>query len=42
MRRVRKLTFQELVQENKEKLLKDQKALERIEEQWERRHTKAD
>ncbi|WP_088105272.1 FbpB family small basic protein [Halalkalibacter urbisdiaboli] len=41
MRRVRKLTFEELVRENKERLLKDRQALERLEEQWEERHTKA-
>ncbi|WP_084138685.1 FbpB family small basic protein [Halalkalibacter okhensis] len=39
MRRVRKLSFEELVRENKEKLLKDKEALDRLEEKWERKRS---
>ncbi|MCL7747385.1 FbpB family small basic protein [Halalkalibacter alkaliphilus] len=39
MRRVRKLSFEELVRENKEKLLRDKEALDRLEEKWERKRT---
>lgn len=35
LRRVRKVTFEELVQENKEQLMNDQDALDRLEEKWE-------
>ncbi|WP_017727464.1 FbpB family small basic protein [Halalkalibacterium ligniniphilum] len=38
MRRVRKLSFAELVNENKERLLNDKEALERLEDRWEARH----
>lgn len=37
MRRIKKLTFEELVKENKRMLLNDKEALERIEEKWERK-----
>ncbi|WP_216827845.1 FbpB family small basic protein [Alkalihalobacterium elongatum] len=37
MRRVRKLSFEELVQENKRQLLSDKEALEKLEERWEQR-----
>lgn len=37
MRKMRKRTFAELVMENKKQLLKDQEALERIEERLEAR-----
>ncbi|WP_096199619.1 FbpB family small basic protein [Bacillus sp. FJAT-45350] len=37
MRRVRKLTFEELVKENKKQLMNDKEALERIEVRWEER-----
>ncbi len=37
LRRIRKLTFEELVQENKEQLLNNKEALEQIEERWEKR-----
>ncbi|OAS82089.1 MULTISPECIES: FbpB family small basic protein [Metabacillus] len=40
MRKSRKRSFEELVLENKEQLLKDQEALERIEERWEQRMLK--
>jgi hypothetical protein len=39
VRRVRKLSFEELVRENKEKLLRDKEALDRLEEKWERKRT---
>ncbi|MDT8860569.1 FbpB family small basic protein [Alkalihalobacillus sp. MEB130] len=39
MRRVRKLSFEELVRENKEKLLQDKEALDRLEEKWERKRS---
>lgn len=35
MRRIRKLTFEELVKENKRQLLRDQEELDRLEERWE-------
>ena len=38
MNRKRKISFEELVQENKDELLKDLKALERIEAKLERKH----
>ncbi|WP_409293086.1 FbpB family small basic protein [Peribacillus sp. SCS-37] len=38
MKRRKKLSFEELVQENKRELLKDAKEMERIEEILERRH----
>ncbi|MBM7691389.1 hypothetical protein JOC77_000794 [Peribacillus deserti] len=38
MKRRRKLSFDELVKENKRELLKDDKAMERIEQRLERRH----
>mgnify|MGYP001450164670 CR=1 FL=1 len=37
MRRTKKLSFKELVKENKLQLLNDKEALERIEERWERK-----
>ncbi|KKI91891.1 spore protein N [Bacillus sp. SA1-12] len=37
MRKHKKRTFEELVLENKQQLLKDQEALERIEERWEQK-----
>ncbi|MBP3952907.1 FbpB family small basic protein [Bacillus suaedae] len=37
MRKVKKLSFEELVRENKEKLMNDPDALDRIEERWEKR-----
>jgi hypothetical protein len=40
MRKSRKRSFEELVLENKEQLLKDQEALERLEERWEQRMLK--
>ncbi|MBO1510143.1 FbpB family small basic protein [Metabacillus bambusae] len=40
MRKSRKRSFEELVLENKEQLLKDQEALERIEERWEQKMLK--
>ncbi|ARK30837.1 FbpB family small basic protein [Halalkalibacter krulwichiae] len=39
MRRVRKLSFEELVRENREKLMNDKEALDRIEERWEKRRS---
>ncbi|WP_081734172.1 FbpB family small basic protein [Halalkalibacter akibai] len=39
MRRVRKLSFEELVRENKEKLLNDKEELDRLEERWEQRRS---
>ncbi|WP_226666144.1 FbpB family small basic protein [Metabacillus litoralis] len=40
MRKNKKKTFEELVLENKQQLLKDQEALERIEVRWEQRMLK--
>lgn len=37
MRKNKKKSFDELVLENKQQLLQDQEALERIEERWEQR-----
>ncbi|WP_299090716.1 FbpB family small basic protein [uncultured Metabacillus sp.] len=37
MRKNKKRTFEELVLENKQQLLKDQEALARIEERWEQK-----
>ncbi|MEB1809486.1 MAG: FbpB family small basic protein [Bacillaceae bacterium] len=37
MRKIRKLSFEELVQENKRQLMNDKEALERIEERWEQK-----
>ncbi|MDZ5472748.1 FbpB family small basic protein [Bacillus sp. 31A1R] len=42
MRKPRKRTFEELVQENKLQLLKDQAALDKIEERLEKRLGKAE
>lgn len=42
MRRVRKLSFEELVKENKEKLMNDKEALDRLEELWEQRRSSVD
>lgn len=39
LRRTRKISFEELVKENKEQLLNDQEELDRLEEKWELRHT---
>ncbi|MFC0471849.1 FbpB family small basic protein [Halalkalibacter kiskunsagensis] len=39
MRRVRKLSFEELVRENREKLLNDKDALDRLEERWEQKRS---
>ncbi|WP_081416036.1 FbpB family small basic protein [Peribacillus kribbensis] len=38
MKRRRKLSFEELIKENKLELMKDAKALERIEQRLESRH----
>ncbi|BAB06015.1 FbpB family small basic protein [Halalkalibacterium halodurans] len=38
MRKIRKLSFQELVSENRDQLLNDKEAMEKIEERWEQRH----
>ncbi|MGM0877408.1 MAG: FbpB family small basic protein [Bacillota bacterium] len=40
MRKSKKRTFEELVLENKELLLKDREALARIEDRWEQRMLK--
>jgi hypothetical protein len=40
VRKSKKRSFEELVLENKQQLLKDQEALERIEERWEQRMLK--
>ncbi len=37
MRKIKKLTFEELVQENKRELLKDAEAINRLEERVEQR-----
>jgi hypothetical protein len=37
MRKIKKLTFEELVQENKRELLKDSEAINRLEERVEQR-----
>ncbi|PLR69870.1 MULTISPECIES: FbpB family small basic protein [Bacillaceae] len=37
MRKIKKLTFEELVQENKRELLKDEEAINRLEERVEQR-----
>lgn len=42
MRKIRKRSFSDLVQENKSQLLKDQAALEKIEERLEKRLGKAE
>ena len=34
MRKVRKLSFEELVRENREKLMNDQQFLDQLEEKW--------
>jgi hypothetical protein len=39
VRRVRKLSFEELVRENREKLLNDKAALDRLEERWEQKRS---
>lgn len=38
MKRIRNMTFEELVKENMEKLLNDPEILDRLEERWELRH----
>lgn len=38
MRKLRKLSFQELVQENKKQLLQDREALKKIEERLEQKY----
>ncbi|MED1562792.1 acid-soluble spore protein N [Alkalihalobacillus alcalophilus ATCC 27647 = CGMCC 1.3604] len=38
MRKVRKLSFEELVRENKEEILNDEQRMEQLEERWEKRH----
>nr|WP_083991284.1 FbpB family small basic protein [Alkalihalobacillus pseudalcaliphilus] len=38
MRKVRNLSFEELVRENKEELLNDEQRLEQLEDRWEQRH----
>ncbi|UOE92652.1 MULTISPECIES: FbpB family small basic protein [Bacillaceae] len=35
MRRVKKLTLDELIKENKRELLNDEQALDRLEQRWE-------
>lgn len=40
MRKTKKKSFEELILENKQQLLNDQEALERIEERWEQRMLK--
>jgi hypothetical protein len=40
LRKNKKRTFEELVMENKQQLLQDQAALERIEDRWEQRMLK--
>ncbi|MBM7603099.1 hypothetical protein JOC75_001069 [Metabacillus crassostreae] len=40
MRKNKKKTFEELVLENKQQLLRDQEALDRLEERWEQRMLK--
>lgn len=40
MRRIRKVSFEELVSENKKKLLSDKEELKRIEERIEKNHIK--
>ncbi|GLH62346.1 FbpB family small basic protein [Parageobacillus sp. G301] len=40
MRRTRKMTFQELIMENKRQLLNDRKAMEKIEKKLEERMLK--
>lgn len=40
MRRTRKISFEELVKENKDLLLKDKKELEKIERRLEEKHLK--
>lgn len=40
MRKGKKRTFEELVLENKQQLLNDREALERIEDRWEQRMLK--
>ena len=40
MRRPRKRSFSELVQENKQALLKDEQALEKLEQKLEQKHLK--
>ncbi len=37
VRKIRKMSLEELVKENKEQLLNDQEALDRLEEKWELR-----
>lgn len=40
MKKTRRKTFMDLVQENKEMLLRDLEALEKIEDRWEQRHVR--
>ncbi|TLS37442.1 FbpB family small basic protein [Pseudalkalibacillus caeni] len=40
MRKKKKLSFKELIMENKRELLSDRKAMERIEERFEEKHAK--
>ncbi|TWI59274.1 FbpB family small basic protein [Halalkalibacter nanhaiisediminis] len=37
MRRVKKFSFEELVRQNKENILNDKEAMDRLEEKWELR-----
>ncbi|WP_347550273.1 FbpB family small basic protein [Pseudalkalibacillus hwajinpoensis] len=40
MRRAKKVTFKELVMQNKLELMNDKKAIERIEDKFEQKHAK--
>lgn len=42
MKRIKKFSFEELVEENKRQLLNDKEALERIEERWEQKVSNSD
>ncbi|WP_078554217.1 FbpB family small basic protein [Bacillus alkalicellulosilyticus] len=39
MRKIRKLTFEELIEQNKQQLLNDKDALDKIEQRWEEKIT---
>ncbi|WP_368504185.1 FbpB family small basic protein [Alkalihalophilus sp. As8PL] len=38
MRKVRKVSFEQLVRENKEEILNNKQLMEKLEDKWERRH----
>ncbi|WP_082676313.1 FbpB family small basic protein [Shouchella shacheensis] len=39
MRKLRKLSYAELIRQNRERLMQDERELERLEDRFERRHS---